>query len=264
MRKTMGTYVVNGVTFIFDGVTKKGVSVPIRVCPKCGEHKRVNRSAFYSVKDGKASGLCHPCAVKTPEFVEKHRLQRYKDEDEHCENGAVVHWSQRAHEQGTACKYDRVPVTYNCGHLATIRAENAYSVRQNAGYCLACSRQDRIKYGPDHYGWNGGRFLRPDGYIRLTVSGLSPEDQALAGPMKVAAGHVLEHRLVMARKLGRPLERHEFVHHLNGIGDDNRIENLLLMPDQAAHSKANKTMTEHLRAEIGRLQALLDEAGIPY
>lgn len=39
---------------------------------------------------------------------------------------------------------------------------------------------------------------------------------------------VYQHRFVMGEKIGRPLERNESVHHVNGIRSDNRLENLEL------------------------------------
>jgi hypothetical protein len=46
----------------------------------------------------------------------------------------------------------------------------------------------------------------------------------------------LEHRVLMAQHLGRSLLPTEVVHHRNEVKDDNRLENLRLFENTAAHT----------------------------
>lgn len=78
------------------------------------------------------------------------------------------------------------------------------------------------KNGPDHSNWKGGRVLRL-GYVLVHVA----DDDPLAA-MRTSGRYALEHRIVMARSLGRPLARRETVHHINGDKTDNRLANLQL------------------------------------
>jgi transposase-like protein len=80
--------------------------------------------------------------------------------------------------------------------------------------------------------WKGGRVKAGTngGYIAVFV----PPDDPMH-EMANVTGYVMEHRLVMARSLGRPLTRTETVHHINGDKLDNRLENLQLR--QGKHGK---------------------------
>lgn len=71
--------------------------------------------------------------------------------------------------------------------------------------------------------WKGGRHIDGKGYVRVIPG---PDDLQLV--KRHFNGYALEHRLVMARALGRPLTRRETVHHINGDRTDNRLENLQL------------------------------------
>lgn len=76
----------------------------------------------------------------------------------------------------------------------------------------------------EHGMWNGGRFVNGAGYIYTLMDGDDPFYKTMA----LKNGYVLEHRIVMARHLGRPLLGSETVHHINGDKLDNSLENLQL------------------------------------
>lgn len=51
---------------------------------------------------------------------------------------------------------------------------------------------------------------------------------------------ILQHRWFMEKHLGRKLSNKEFVHHINGVKTDNRIDNLIVL-DSGLHSKEHKS-----------------------
>ena len=121
------------------------------------------------------------------------------------------------------------------------------TVRKNLGRCGIPIRQtgprigkqlsdfhraqiSRSKTGAKNPSWKGGRVLNK-GYVYL---------HRPSHPMADGQGYIAEHRLIMEKRLGRFLLPSEVVHHINGIPDDNRDENLMLFSSAGKHRQYHK------------------------
>lgn len=132
--------------------------------------------------------------------------------------------------------------TQDCRNLGKLRHSGL-----RAPFCNSCYRNNRThrdetvcsvsKCGREFYskGFCEGHYKRN----RKGLSVDSPiQSRREKGTGRVATSGYIEimidgkinkeHRLVMSEALGRPLESHEEVHHMNGIKDDNVLSNLEL------------------------------------
>jgi len=99
-----------------------------------------------------------------------------------------------------------------------------------ASMCSSC----RFKYDHPRKGCGVERRINLNGYVTVQVNSKAQ----------------YEHRVVMERHIGRPLQRLEHVHHKNGNRTDNRIENLELLT-------ATDHMTEHMTSEKAKKMSRL-------
>ncbi|KKN03484.1 hypothetical protein LCGC14_1107260 [marine sediment metagenome] len=93
-------------------------------------------------------------------------------------------------------------------------------------------RIGRSQTGENNHNWKGGR-CKADGYILIKKPGHHRANNN---------NYVREHILVAEEMLGRYLEPGEIVHHINGIKDDNRPENLYIYENLSEHKNGHITL----------------------
>lgn len=130
----------------------------------------------------------------------------------------------------------------NCGKERWVQLKNFRTGQPVYLRCQSCGQRisENIKRRENHYRWKGGRIGHGRGYIMVL---LQPND--FFYPMANSVGYVLEHRLTVAKKLGRCLQPWEIVHH-KGIRytdirnrSDNLEDNLELSISTGEHSRGH-------------------------
>ncbi len=150
--------------------------------------------------------------------------------------GGTVHPPKfRASSQRVALPVDEIEANWGTGksatELAALYGVNAWTIR--ARLRERGITTERRTSGERHPKWSGGRHMMTNGYVRIWVS----SDDPMAA-MRGRDGYVYEHRIVMARSLGRPLTQTESVHHRDGDRANNALENLQLR--QRHHGNGQK------------------------
>lgn len=105
-------------------------------------------------------------------------------------------------------EFRRRTAEIHLGRKRTIETRNKMSIAMKG---------KKGRAGDKHPMWKGGRIINNGGYVKVYCPN-HPE---------AINNYVLEHRLVLEQKMGRPLKRNEVGHHLNGNKEDNRPENLI-------------------------------------
>jgi hypothetical protein len=113
---------------------------------------------------------------------------------------------------------------------------NSQWKRGQCKVCHSCYLKNHSKlewwrphYREDNARWNGGRILQKDGYVSILLDAKDPF-YSMGCPRKkgYTGRYVLEHRLVMAKAIGRCLQSWEIVHHKDGNRSNNNLTNLEL------------------------------------
>jgi len=197
-------------------------------CTNCGKQIDARKTSAPT------RTICRGCVLKLSLNIQN------KGTPEHPEIDDIV----RGHLIGH--KNNNLNIFHACPVCKMPRWVSLRKGKPESDKCNQCKWDGRLK--ENHPLWVKNRTQYFQGYIQARL----PSDNFFY-PMADKRGWVFEHRLVMAKSLGRCLHDWEIVHHKNHIKDDNRIENLQLVSDDQ-----HKSLTM-MEMKIDRLLTKQDE-----
>ena len=145
-----------------------------------------------------------------------------------------------------------------CGRVTSTTFSNYFHSQEKRGwpkttFCRSCvckisaakrigkpahnkgKKLDESQKGSNHPMWKGGRYIGSDGYVMVYIGG---EKQKIGW-----SSYRKEHMLVAEEMLGRPLEKEEVVHHVDGQKTNNKPENLWVTTS-VEHRQAHASLQE--------------------
>ena len=204
---------------------------------------KASPSAEKAPSRARTSRVCEYCA--TP-FLPSHPRARY------C-----------SHECSHAAKRtSKVPCAGGCGNYVSRKTGSAASPM-----CRKCRWGERVRWTCRTCGKEESRSPSRAAAIycsnECANSAEAPRfvldsNGYLVAPWK--GGIIREHRWVLEAHLGRPLEPHENVHHINGNRTDNRLENLELW---STSQPSGQRVLDKVEWAVGMLLAYEPSALVP-